>query len=126
MSSPSPATSRSLALYFALVCVGYAVDLGTYVGLVEAGVHLYAAYLASFAVGTVCNVLLLRRFFAAGRHPLGKDLALSMASNGFFILLAMGIYIGLMQLLNVHHLLAKILSNGASFAMNYRVRKSYF
>jgi putative flippase GtrA len=118
--------SKPLAQYFWIVFVGYALDLGSYIGMTALGVHIYAAYLASFAVGTVCNVLLLRRFFAAGRHSFRKDLALSMASNGFVILLAMGIYIALMQLLGMHHVLAKILSNGASFLANYVVRKRYF
>lgn len=126
MPSPAPATSRSIARYFWLACLGYAIDLSSYVGLVELGLHLYAAYLASFAVGTVCNVLLFRRFFAPGRHSLAKDLALSMTSNGIVVLLAMGIYIALMQLLGVHHVIAKVLSNGASFVANYQVRKSYF
>jgi putative flippase GtrA len=115
-----------IAKYFWIVCAGYAVDLGSYVAMTALGVPLYAAYLASFAVGTTCNVLLLRRFFAAGRHPFGRDLALSMASNGFFILLAMGIYAALMEFLGVHHVLAKVLSNGFSFAMNYLVRRRYF
>jgi putative flippase GtrA len=115
-----------IAKYFWIVCVGYAVDLAFYVGTTEAGLHLYAAYLASFVIGTTCNVLLLRRFFAAGRHAFGKDLALSMANNGFFILLAMGIYAALMQFLGMHHVLAKILSNGFSFAMNYLARRRYF
>ncbi len=126
MSSPEPATSRPIGQYFWIVCVGYAVDLGSYVGMAEAGLHLYLAYLASFAIGTTCNVLLLRRFFAAGRHAFGKDLALTMASNGFVILLAMGIYIALMQLLGVHHVIAKVLSNGVSFLVNYQVRRAYF
>jgi len=118
--------SNPLAQYFCIVCAGYAADLGAYVAMTGMGVHLYIAYLASFAIGTACNVLLLRRFFAAGRHPFGKDLALSMASNGIVILLAMGIYIALMQLLGVHHVIAKILSNGVSFLVNYCVRRRYF
>lgn len=115
-----------VAKYFWIVCVGYAVDLGSYVAMTAIGVHLYVAYLVSFAIGTLCNVLLLRRFFAAGRFPFGRDLALSMASNGVVILLAMGIYIALMQLLGVHHVLAKVLSNGVSFLANYVVRRRYF
>ena len=115
-----------VAKYFWIVCVGYAVDLGSYVAMTAIGVHLYVAYLVSFAIGTLCNVLLLRRFFAAGRFPFGRDLALSMASNGVVILLAMGIYIALMQLLGVHHVLAKVLSNGVSFLANYFVRRRYF
>ncbi len=126
MSSPKPAISAPVARYFWLVCAGYAIDLTSYVGLVELGAHLYAAYLASFAVGTLCNVILLRRFFAAGRHAFGKDVALTMASNGVVILLAMGIYAALMQLLGVHHGIAKILSNGISFVANYYVRRNYF
>jgi len=115
-----------LAKYFWIVCVGYAVDLGSYVTMTALGVPLYAAYLLSFVIGTLCNVLLLRRFFAAGRHPFGKDLALSLASNGFFILLAMGIYAALMQLAGVHHVLAKVISNGFSFGANYLVRRRFF
>jgi len=126
MSSPGPATSRHVGQYFWIVCVGYGVDLASYVGMTESGVPLYAAYLASFAIGTTCNVLLLRRFFAAGRHAFAKDLALSFASNGFFILLAMGLYAALMQLLGMHHVLAKVISNGFSFAANYQVRRTFF
>jgi hypothetical protein len=122
MSSPALAISR----YFWIVCVGYAMDLGSYVAMTNLGVHLYTAYLASFAVGCACNVLLLRRFFAAGRHPLAKDIALSMTSNGLVILLAMGVYAALMHLAGLHHVAAKVLSNGFSFFVNYRVRRSWF
>jgi putative flippase GtrA len=115
-----------IARYFWIVCVGYAADLGSYVAMTGAGVPLYAAYLASFAVGTAANVLLLRRFFAAARHAFAKDLAMSLASNGFFILLAMGIYAALMQLAGLHHVLAKVVSNGFSFAANYLVRRRFF
>jgi len=115
-----------IAKYFWIVCAGYAVDLGSYVAMVELGVHLYAAYLLSFVIGTVCNVLLLRRFFAAGRLPIAKDLSLSLASNGLVILLAMGIYAALMHLLGMHHVIAKVLSNGFSFLVNYAVRRKFF
>ena len=118
--------ARPLAQYFWIVCAGYAVDLGSYIAMTETGVPLYLAYLLSFAIGTVCNVLLLRRFFAAGRHSFGKDLALSLASNGVVILLAMGIYAALMHLLGVHHVIAKVLSNGFSFLVNYVVRRKFF
>jgi len=126
MPQPSPSSAASLGQYFVIVCVGYAVDLGSYVAMTAAGVPLYAAYLICFVIGTTCNVALLRRFFAAGRHAFGKDLALSMASNGFFILLAMGIYAALMHLLGVHHVLAKVISNGFSFSANYAMRRRYF
>jgi putative flippase GtrA len=125
--SPRPlAEPGRLARYFVIVCVGYAADLGSYVAMTSAGVPLYAAYLASFAVGTAANVLLLRRFFAAARHAFAKDLAMSLASNGFFILLAMGIYGALMQLAGLHHVLAKVASNAFSFAANYLVRRRFF
>lgn len=125
--SPRPlAEPGRLARYFVIVCVGYAADLGSYVAMTGAGVPLYAAYLASFAVGTAANVLLLRRFFAAARHAFAKDLALSLASNGLVILFAMGIYAALMQLFGVHHVIAKVLSNGFSFLVNYAVRRRYF
>src|SRR6185369_14079540 len=113
------------ARYFWIVCVGYGLDLASYVGMTELGVHLYVAYLASFCIGTVCNVILLRRFFAAGRHAFGKDLALTTTSNGLAILLAMGVYIALMNVLGVHHVIAKVLSNGLSFLANYAVRRRY-
>jgi putative flippase GtrA len=115
-----------ISRYFWIVCVGYAIDLASYVVMTQLGVHLYAAYLASFAVGCIANVLLLRRFFAAGRHPLARDVALSMTSNGVVILLAMGLYAALMHFAGLHHVAAKVLSNGASFLVNYRVRRSWF
>jgi putative flippase GtrA len=115
-----------VAKYFWIVCVGYGADLFSYVLMTEAGVPLYLAYLLSFAIGTLANVLLLRRFFAAGRHPFMKDLGLSLASNGAVILVAMGIYAALMHALGLHHVVAKVLSNGFSFAVNYLVRRRYF
>jgi putative flippase GtrA len=118
--------SKPIARYFWIVCVGYGIDLASYVGMVELGAHLYVAYVASFFIGTVCNVVLLRRFFAAGRHAFAKDLALTLASNGAAIVLAMGIYIALMQFAGVHHVIAKVLSNGFSFLANYAVRRKYF
>ena len=36
------------------------------------------------------------------------------------------IYAALMHLGGVHHILAKVLSNGFSFAVNYLVRRRYF
>jgi hypothetical protein len=36
--------ARPLAQYFWIVCAGYAVDLGSYVAMTEAGVPLYLAY----------------------------------------------------------------------------------
>jgi putative flippase GtrA len=109
-----------------VVCVGYGIDLASYVGLVELGVHLYAAFLASFVIGGSVNVYLLRRYFAAGRHSLRKDLVLTLSSSGVVIVLAMGLYAGLMSLLGVQHLIAKILSNGASFVLNYQLRRRFF
>jgi putative flippase GtrA len=126
MSAPDPATSRPITQYFWIVCVGYGVDLACYIGLVELGAHLYVAFVASFVAGGICNVLLLRRHFAAGRHRLGKDLLLTFSSSGVIIALAFGLYVALMSLLGMPHLLAKILSNGASFVMNYQLRRKFF
>lgn len=126
MSSPKPAISRSLGLYFGLICVGYATDLVVYLLLVDLGLDLYAAYLASFAVGATCNVALLRRFFSAPRHSFGKDLALTFGSNGLIVVLMLGLYMALMKLFGMPHLLAKIVSNGVSFMANYATRRAFF
>jgi putative flippase GtrA len=126
MSLPGPANPGSGGRYFWIVCVGYGVDLAVYVGLVQWGVHLYAAFFASFLAGGTFNVLLLRRYFAAGRHPLAKDLLLTYAGTGIVIALAFGLYVALMNLLGMPHLLAKILSNGASFVVNYALRRKFF
>ncbi len=126
MSSPKPATSKSLGLYFGLICIGYATDLIVYMFLVDFGFNLYAAYLASFAVGATCNVALLRRFFATPRHSFGKDLALTFGSNGLIVVLMLGLYMALMKLLGMPHLLAKVVSNGFSFVLNYTTRRAFF
>jgi hypothetical protein len=126
MSSPLSAKAGPIVKFFWIVVVGYALDLGSYVAMVELGAHLYVAYVASFVIGSVCNVLLLRRFFAAGRHLFARDVALTLASNGVVMLLAMGIYVALMQFAGVHHVIAKVLSNGFSFLVNYYVRRRYF
>lgn len=126
MSSPKPAISRSLGLYFGLICAGYATDLIAYMFLVDLGFNLYVAYLASFVVGTTCNVALLRRFFAAPRFSFGKDLTLTLGSNGLIVVLMLGLYTVLMKLLGMPHLLAKIVSNGVSFMLNYATRRRFF
>ncbi len=69
---------------------------------------------------------MLRRYLSAGRHSLRKDLVLTFTSNGIVSVLAMVLYAALMGLLGMPHLAAKILSNGASFVMNYHVRRKYF
>jgi len=38
----------------------------------------------------------------------------------------MGIYAALMHLLGMHHVIAKLLSNGFSFLVNYAVRRKFF
>ena len=126
MSLLKPATFRSAGVYAAVICGGYAIDLGCYVVLVESGVHIYTAYLASFVVGATCNVILLRHYLAAGRYSFHNDLALTLTTNGALILVAMGLYIALMKLLDVPHLAAKILANGLSFMVNYITRRRYF
>ena len=122
MSSPKPAISN----YFALICIGYATDLVVYMVLVGLGLNLYAAYLASFVVGATCNVALLRRYLATPKHSFGKDLALTFGSNGLIVLLMLGLYMALMKLFGMPHLLAKIVSNGLSFVLNYSTRRLFF
>ena len=74
-----------------------------------------------------CHRHRLQRAAAAplrrGPAYLRRDLALSLASNGVVIPLAMGIYGALMHLAGVHHVIAKVLSND-SFLVNYAVRRS--
>lgn len=123
---PRSATFRPLALYFALVCGGYAVDISCYVILAELGTNLYVAYVTSFIVGTACNVILLRKHFAAGRHSLHKDFVMSLVSNGTLLLLMLSIYFALMNIFGIPHLAAKVLSNGLSFMLNYATRRAYF
>jgi len=118
--------SRQPLIYVAVICAGYAVDLTVYLTLISVGAHLYAAYLLSFVVGAAFNVILLRRYFAAGRYHLWKDVTLTLASNGILILIAFGIYVVLMTRLAIPHLAAKLISNAFSVTLNYVTRRRYF
>lgn len=126
MLSLRPAISRQVRIYFFLLCGGYAADLLCYLLLLDAGINSYAAYLLGFCVGTVCNVLLLRRYFAPGRHELLKDFMLTFAGNGATILGGLALYAALMRLGAITPVFAKVGSNAATFAVNYVVRRRFF
>ena len=126
MSSPKPAIYKRPVIYGAIISGGYAIDLATYVLLVAAGLHLYLAYLAAFLVGATCNVVLLRRYLAAPRYSFVTDLGLTLGSNGALIALAFVLYVGMIRLLDVQHLVAKIISNLFSVTLNYYTRRRYF
>jgi putative flippase GtrA len=94
--------------------------------MVAANFNLYAAFLASFALGTICNVLLLRRFYSPSRHHVIKDLVLTFGSNGAATLVGLGIYASLLRVGGVGPVVAKITSNGVTFLINYVVRRRFF
>ena len=126
MLSPKPAISRALGTYGLLICIGYAVDVAAYGVLLAAGANLYVAYIASFAIGTVCNVALLRRYFRSGRHAFMKDLAMTFASNGAMLVAGVALYAALMAYAAMVPLAAKVASNGATFVVNYVIRRRFF
>ena len=126
MSSPRPGISSPLATYAVLICIGYGVDVVAYALLLALGGNVYFAYVASFAVGTVCNVALLRRFFQPGRHGIAKDIAITFASNGAMLVAGVALYAMLMTRLSVPPLFAKLTSNGVTFIVNYCIRRRFF
>ena len=122
-----PSTYRAPLRYFLAIVCGYCIDFSIYAALVTAGVSVYWANTAGFCVGSVVNVLLIRRFvFTDSRFSLGTDLKLSFVSNALMFGFGMGLLWVLVDALSANPYGAKLLSNGTTFTLNYVIRTVFF
>jgi putative flippase GtrA len=103
------------------------MDFAVYLMLVPLGVSIYWANVAGFCLGSVVNVILIRKFvFPHSRFRLSTDLQLSVASNGLMFGLGMVALWALVELAQIDPYGAKLLTNGATFVLNYVIRALFF
>ena len=125
--SQKPSTFKTPLRYFLAIVFGYCIDFAIYAVLVAFGVSVYLANTAGFCVGSIVNVILIRAFvFRDNRFRLSIDLQLSFASNSLIFGLGMGILWLLVGLAAMNPYYAKLLTNGATFSINYIIRTVYF
>ena len=103
------------------------MDFLIYAALVSIHVSVYWANVAGFSVGAVVNVVLIRKHvFVDNRFPLRTDLPLTFVANGLMLGVGMGILWVLVDFLGVDPYLAKLLTNGTTFMLNYLTRACFF
>lgn len=129
-SSESPRSVRDKAWarplrYLLVVVIGYLTDYAVYAACVWAGIGIYVANTVAFLAGATTNVWLLRRVWPP-RFSFLHDLWLTFAANGAMFVLGMGLFYGLVEFVNVHHYLAKLLSAAVTFGLNYVSRALFF
>lgn len=127
MLSPKLSTFSLPIRYLAVAACGFWIDFSLYAALVASGVSIYWANASGFCIGTVVNVLLIRRYvFPDSRFKLSADLPLTFAANGAMLGLGMGILWLLVDLLSVNPYGAKLVANATTFLLNYMTRALFF
>lgn len=115
-----------LRYFFAILC-GYCIDFAIYAAFVASGASVYLANAAGFSVGSIVNVILIRKFvFSDNRFRLGTDIQLSFVSNSLMFGFGMIMLWVLVEMVAINPYLAKLLSNGSTFFANYMIRAIYF
>lgn len=118
--------ARELFLYGLASGVAFAVDVALLAGLVElAGIaYLPAAVLAFVAGGLVAYALCVRFIFRFHRVEDRRIEVVAFVALGLVGLLVNsgGIVIGV-ELIGLHYLVAKFVAAGASFLVNYLLRR---
>jgi putative flippase GtrA len=115
-----------LRYFLAIVC-GYCIDFVIYAAVIALGVSIYWANFAGFCVGSVVNVILIRKFvFTDSRFRLWSDIQLSFVSNSVMFGLGMIMLWGLVELLAMNPYSAKLAANGTTFVLNYLIRIIFF
>ena len=117
---------RDFASYFAIVLVGYGVDVAAYIILMSGNCGAYVSYVLAMAIGMCANVVLLRRFFKKGRFTLIKDIWLTLVANATVLSLGFVLYGILMVLLGAGPLTSKLISSAVTFGINFSIRKRHF
>lgn len=122
-----PSTYKTPLRYFLAVVCGYLIDFAIYSAFVLFGVSVYWANTAGFCVGATVNVILIRQFvFPDSRFRLSTDLQLSFVSNGLMFGFGMGILWVFVELGSINPFIAKLLTNGTTFLVNYMIRSAFF
>ena len=73
--------------YSFVVLVGFSVDFLVYSTMVFMGRSILVANLVGFSVGSVLNVVLIRKLVFTPKFKLSKDVLLTLGLNGFLFLL---------------------------------------
>lgn len=124
---PKLLTFNASLRYLTVATCGFCIDFIIYAVLVAFGISIYLANGAGFCVGTVVNVLLIRKFvFPDSRFKLSTDLPLTFVANGAMLGAGMGILWVLVDVLSVNPYWAKLLANGTTFILNYVTRSVLF
>jgi len=106
---------------------GFVADYIIYAILVSSDVSVYVSNGIGFVIGTVVNVVLIRRFvFKNSRFSLSTDLNLTLMSNGSMLVLGMGVLWLLVEHLGISPYWAKLIVNGLTFVINYIIRAIFF
>jgi putative flippase GtrA len=113
--------------YLIVVICGYGVDFIVYSALITMAMSIYWANAVGFCVGTVVNILLIRKFvFPNSRFKLKADLLLTFVINGLMLGVGMCLLWVLVNLVLINPYGAKLLANGVTFTLNYIIRAVFF
>lgn len=113
--------------YFCIVLVGFLIDLVVFSVLVHLRVGVVPANTLAFLVGSFFNALIVRSFvFDDHRFSQGIDLIMTLLVNvGVFVLGTLAITL-LVERCGVHFLIAKLLANTLTLAINFSIRALLF
>jgi putative flippase GtrA len=115
------------ARYLIVMSCGYGIDFILYTALIAMGVSIYTANAVGFIVGTIVNVLLIRKFvFPDSRFRLRTDLPLTFIANGAMLFVGMTFLWLFVDILSINPYGAKLLANGITFILNYVTRAVFF
>lgn len=113
--------------YFTVALIGFAVDFFAYALVLKATNQLALSHVTGFVIGGSLNVLLIRSLvFRDSRFSLHKDIALTLGANGLMMLLGLALLWALVHLASMEPHLAKLMTNGTTFSLNYVTRKLFF
>ena len=114
-------------IYCVIVTSVFCIDFAIYSVLVRADYSIYLANIVAFLIGTLINVILIRRFaIASNRFELSIDLAISMAVYTAMMLFGLALLWLFVERAGIDVFLSKLVSNGATFLANYAVRLRFF
>jgi hypothetical protein len=118
--------SRQSFLYTLILSTGYVFDFIIFTILIFFEFDSIFSYVISFFLGTVVNVILLRGYFMKAKFSFFKDLSLTVFANSFVMLIGLGLFTLLFRSIGFNVIFAKIISNIATFLINYLTRRAFF
>jgi putative flippase GtrA len=124
---PKLSTFKAPLRYFIVAAFGFCVDYSIYATFVTMSVNLYIATAAGFCVGSIVNVLFIRAYvFPDSRFKLCEDVLFTVGANGSMLALGVSVLWLLFDVLHINPYMAKLLSNGLTFVLNYSIRTIFF